>query len=91
MSEKITERLAAFKAKYGTIAITSNWADNNTGYVRISEYVDVEFPPLPKEDVLKNQIACIDKQIDAIKAESIKEINDLQQKKQELLALEHKE
>ena len=85
----IKERLAAFITNYGTTIISIDWAERGQNYTRISEYVEVEFPALPKEDVLKNQIATIDKKIETVKQESIDLINKLQQKKQELLALEH--
>ena len=87
--EPIKEKLAAFIASYGTTIITIEWAENDSDYTRISEYVEVEFPPLANEEVLKNQIATIDKKIETVKQESIDLINQLQQKKQELLALEH--
>ena len=87
--EPIKERLAAFITNYGTTIISIDWAERDQDYTRISEYVEVEFPALPKEDVLNNQIATIDKKIETVKQESIDLINKLQQKKQELLALEH--
>ena len=85
----IKEKLAAFMSAYGTTVVSIEWAEKDPKYTRISEYVEVEFPPLAKEEVLKNQIASIDKKIETVKQESIDLINQLNQKKQELLALEH--
>ena len=87
--EPVKEKLAAFITNYGTTIISIEWAENDPNYTRISDYVVVEFPPLANEEVLKNQIATIDKKIETVKQESIDLINQLQQKKQELLALEH--
>ena len=87
--EPIKKRLAAFITNYGTTIVSVDWAENDQNYTRISDYVEVEFPPLENEEVLKNQIATIDRKIETVKQESIDLINQLQQKKQELLALEH--
>jgi hypothetical protein len=53
------------------------------GYVRISEYVDVDFPSLPAPGIIAAQVAQIDQQID--KAMAV--IHELGARKQELLAL----
>jgi len=87
--DTIKERVAVFKTSYGITVITGEWAEKTDNYIRMSEYIDAEFPALPQDEVINNQITALDKEIDRVQQETIDLVNKLKQKKQELLALEH--
>lgn len=86
-------RIAAFKTSIGTI----DYCSQKTGelmseghrWVRTTEYVDVEFPPLPPEIVVEGQL----KQLDAAEAELRKKfqekLNQLADERAKLLSLTH--
>jgi len=59
------------------------------GYVILTEAVEIDFPELPKEVVVNNEIASIDKKITEIMAKSEASITVLKTRKQELLAIGH--
>lgn len=86
-----TKRLALFKTEYGSYVEAGEWAEKDSYYGRVSEYVDVEFPLLPEETVIQNQVVAIDHQIEKIKDDAMSKVSELQTKKAELLALTHGE
>lgn len=57
------------------------------GSVRITEFVDIEFPELAKETVVSAQIKAIDAIIEEKTQSMLKEINELKTRKSELLAI----
>ncbi len=61
--------------------------DRFDDYIKLSETVEVDFPDLPKEEVNSKEIAIIDKAIQNEMAKSESRLNQLKQRKQELLAL----
>ncbi len=79
-------------AKYKNIrvdyeVITDDWCAEHRDYVRLTEFVDIEFPPLPEDAVITQEVAVLDRQIAAIQEQAMVEIQQLAQRKQELLAL----
>jgi hypothetical protein len=64
-----------------------SWIEKDPEYARVSEIVEVEFPALEIVDMVGLQVSCIDHQIEELKAEFGKQINTLNAKKQDLLAL----
>ena len=58
-----------------------------TGNVRVTEYIDVDFPDLSQETVVSAQITAIDAVIAEKTASMIIEINKLKERKSELLAI----
>ena len=60
-----------------------------TGRIRISEFVYVDFPELPPDVVIGSQIQAIDSIITQKEGEHFAEIQELKQKRQELLAITH--
>lgn len=79
-------KLAVIESSYGCQFATENYESED--YVRISEIIEVEFPPLPKQDVLLRQIALLDEKIRNEERSMIETINALKNRKQELLSLE---
>jgi len=64
-----------------------DWLFNDDDYIQMTEIIEVEFTALKDVDVVEKQIAVIDKQIKAFKAASQVKLNQMEQAKQELLAL----
>lgn len=85
-----TKRLALVEF-HGLIFAKEEYSEKNPDYCRVSEYIDIEFPLLPEEAVIQNQVVAIDHQIEKIKDEAMLKVSELQTKKAELLALTHGE
>ena len=84
--------LALYMTPYGTISalnLSLKEAEIFNDYSQITEFVEVGFPDLPDETILARKIEIIDTLIDNERERSIKEMQKLQQQKQELLALTH--
>ncbi len=56
-------------------------------YVRISEWVDVEFPALASEVIVPAQIAALDRQVEEVKAEFTAKLREIAEARASLLAL----
>jgi hypothetical protein len=81
-------KLAQFKnIEHDYTCIDGEELDRISSYVRLSEWVEVEFTKLPYGEAEKKEIESIDKQIETVMAVSEKKINELKQKKDDLLAL----
>ena len=91
----MNKRIGLLKSPYGNISAIIRDEDEsleywyNEGYVEISEFIEVDFPELEQHQIVKNEIAVIDKKITSIMAESELSINKLKDRKQELLALSY--
>ena len=59
------------------------------GYVRVSDWVDVDFPERPRADVVPEQIAKLDERADEIRREMLAKLNEIACEKASLLALTH--
>jgi len=97
MSEKITMKVAVYEylptgglsALVGMRTVSSNNRDRDTDLIRISEFKNVEFDGLSKDQTLPLVIKALDDKIEAIRQDAIERVSDLQQQKSELLALNH--
>lgn len=58
-------------------------------FTRCSEYVDVEFPPLAREEVVIGEINALDKQRDNVVAECNRALVKIADLKSKLLAIGH--
>ena len=82
------KRLAIFKdVKYGYNAYAESGLDLSTDYVRLSEYVDVDFPMLPPEETVSKEIEMLDKLSCSVRAKYHDDIAEIYRKKAELIAL----
>jgi len=83
-------KIALYKsARFGYEApheVTSNYEDDDD-YFRSSEITEVDFVSLDNETLTKNEVAVIDKKITDVFAKSEMAINELKQRKAELLAI----
>jgi len=67
--------------------ITEDEAKFSSNKIRLSEYVDVEFPPRAAEEVVPEQIAAIDAQLAEVADKFGKALAELKARKAELLAI----
>lgn len=88
MNKTIKKKAALFESKYG-ISLYDESMEKYVDSVRITEYVEIDFPKLPIETVVVAQVAAIDRKIEAIKNNALNAVSSLQTKKAELLALTH--
>ena len=85
-------KYAIFKCqKYQYETIDNKHFEKVSGYIRMSEYVDVEFPPLPDEEVIPLEIAALDKERDDELAKHLTKLENIAERKSKLLALPHQE
>lgn len=81
-------RVAMFKSiRFGYEVASSCEYASDTDYVRISEWVDVEFPPISNREVINNQITALDKMAKAVREKAADQLAIIEQKQAELLAL----
>lgn len=59
-------------------------------YIRVSEYVDVEFPPLKGEEVVQKQLTALDKAEGELRGRFQAALNQIEQQRQELRALTYR-
>jgi hypothetical protein len=65
-------------------------AFSESGYspgVRLSEYIEVEFPPLKPEQVIPEMLAVIDRHIAQVTKEFTEKLNELKTQRANLLAI----
>ncbi len=93
MSLKVNEkiRLALFSTlKYPEYLYVKTEEDaSGLGYIQISEYVEVVFPPRPEDVVISQQLVAIDAEILQIKEAAMREVEELSVRRQELLAISY--
>lgn len=73
--------------RVGYEVVTDEWCDGHNDYIRLSEFVEVDFPALSVDAVIAQEVAVLDKKIDDIQTRALVEMTQLRQRKQELLAL----
>ena len=57
--------------------------------IRISEWVEIEFPPLPLSVTVPAQIAALDREAKTLKQEFAERLHEIAERKASLLALTH--
>lgn len=84
-------KVALFKSMEYGAEITGDESTEKycRNYVRTSEYIDVEFPPLQDEAVVRQQIEKLDEIADKITDEWRNKIAEIQERKSKLLAITH--
>ena len=82
----ITKRIALFKCDYiGETPCDSDLIPDE--YVQLTDWQNIEFTCLPPSIVISEEVKAIDAEIEDIKAKALSALEELQTKKQELLAI----
>ena len=82
-------QIAVYKGinSWSSEIVTNLNFDENSEYVRQSEFLEVEFVPRKQSEVISEEIKFLDNKIDEIKSKSLKELIELSDRKKELLAI----
>lgn len=80
---------AVYVSKYGgeSVSEVRDWIETHDDYTRVSEPVDVTFTLLPRENVLKLRLACLDREIQSVRANAAKKVEGLEADKQRLMLI----
>ena len=88
---------AVFNDEYGVscyLKIDGNgtcWADGHESYTRITENLEVDFTPLPRDIIVKGELKKIDAAEDKLRGAFSAAMAELENRRQNLLALPNKE
>lgn len=84
------QRIALFKhIEFGYETSCSEHMEDSDKYVRISEYVNVEFPELSGDDQIAGQVRKLDELRDKEVAEHVQRLAAIDERKSRLLAITH--
>ena len=89
MINEFTRRIALFKStQYGGINEGPEYMEAMSGYVRVSEYVEITFPPRQKEEAIAEELDQLDKAANEIRVKAQDALIKIEERRQSLLALE---
>lgn len=81
-------KVAIFKSmEYGGEHVADELFENVKGYVRISEYVDVDFPTLEDEAIVGAQIEALDEVAEQATEKYRRTMAGIEERKSKLLAI----
>lgn len=85
-------KIAAYKA-YGaenaSLYEATDWREGSSDYIRMTEIVEVDIPPLPPEATVPLELAVIDAEEKHLLAKHLTALNELNTRRANLLALTH--
>lgn len=91
MADKVVKiGIALFQSEYGGICphdAEKGYAAEKDTYVRVSEIVEVEFPPADRTEVITGMVKQLDEKINSVRANAEREVTELTRKRNDLLAL----
>lgn len=85
-------KVAIFKrlGEYGYDTVSDDGLENCKEYVRTSEYVDVDFPPLESKEVVEKQLSALDAAEAELRSKFQDALNAIESHRQELRAISYK-
>lgn len=85
---KTKQKIAIFRnIEHGYESILDGQFDSFEEYVRLSEFVEVEFQPLTGDEFVQKQLSALDKAESALRAQFQIALNGIEQQRQELRAI----
>lgn len=85
-------RIAKYKClEFGYETFSDGGLDDAGSYVRISEFVDVEFPPLTSDEQIQKHVSALDRTRESVVEEFSRKLAAIDRKKSELLAITHQQ
>lgn len=83
-------KIAKYKdVEFGFEVVGNEFLDNVESYVRISEFVDVEFPPISSDELIQKHVSVLDKAREKVVTEFTRKLADIDRRKSELLSITH--
>lgn len=70
--------------------VCEEWAERHADYVRVSEFVDVTFPPLREEAVIERQLEALDRTETELRSKFQDKLNSIESRRAELRAITYK-
>jgi hypothetical protein len=85
-------KIAKYKrlGEYGYETVSDEGLENCADYVRVSEFVDIEFPPLESNEVIQRQLNALDRAENEVRAKFQDMLNSIEQQRAELRAITYK-
>lgn len=84
-------KLALFKwITLNIVTPCEEWAEADEDKIRLTEWVEVDFPELPPEDHVKKEIEALDIRIAEVRTAAEVKIAQIERRKSELLAITYK-
>lgn len=83
-------KYAKFSIGHGTEHITSEEMAKYSDLPRLSEWVEIDFPPRAPEELVPEQLAALDQQEMLLRGAFQKEMDKLKERRANLLALTNK-
>lgn len=81
-------KVALYKdVQYGFETVSGPSLDNSQEYVRVSEFVNVEFPKLSDEETVRKQLAALDEMRGEVSRKFAAALKEIDQRKASLQAL----
>lgn len=63
------------------------WREDNSDYIRLTEIVEVDFPPRKPEEIVPAQVAILEREREELVAKFTAALKEIDDRKAELLAL----
>lgn len=82
-------RLSQYPNSSGDISEVSDYKESDKDWVRLSEIIEVDFPPRDQDEVIQQSVTKLDELIKTEVTEHLQRLTDLNNTKRELLALAH--
>jgi hypothetical protein len=82
-------KIARFKyiGDYSYDTVASDELEDSKSYVRTSEYVEVEFPPLKSDEVVQRQLEALERVEDELRGKFQTALNQINRQREELRAI----
>ena len=75
----------------GNVHEADSWVEDDEDYTRVSKVVEVEFEPRDAGDIVVEQVKSINSRIEKIRVEAEVKVTTLEDRRNKLLAIEHKQ
>lgn len=84
-------KIAKYKdVEFGIETVSSELLENCSSYVRVSGFIEAEFPPLSSDEQIQKHVAALDKTREQVVTEFTRKLADIDRRKSELLAITYK-
>lgn len=80
-------RLAEYPKSEGSVYEATKYKEEDPAWVRVSEIVEVDFPPRDQDEIIQESIIGIDNEIAKELRDHLVRVSDLKRTKSELLSL----
>jgi hypothetical protein len=85
-------KIAKYKrvGEYGYETVSDDGLENCADYIRISEFIEVDFPPLESKEVIQRHLEALDRTETEVRSKFQEMLNSIEQQRAELRAITYK-